>query len=58
MFALLSRVAYEGDAVLGLYSSREAAESAWADFRDADDFGRMVISEFDVDAPATFSFSD
>ncbi len=58
MFALLSRIDYEGDELLGVYSSREAAEAAWAVYviGDEDISGRMVVSEVVLDAPVSYPF--
>ena len=49
---------YEGESTLGVYSSREKAEAAWAaydGFEKEDDHG--VIHEREVDAPAEWVFT-
>ncbi len=41
VYALLWTVAYEGSSLLGVYASREAADAAWAVWRQ----GRVTVSD-------------
>ena len=55
MFVLLHRVAYEGDTLLGVYTTRELAEEAfrvWAEDHGAIYGTEMCVREVGVDAPA------
>lgn len=55
VYVLESRIDYEGGCVLGVYSTREAAEAA-ADAERRRDYGDpqtwYVVHEVEVDAPA------
>lgn len=59
MFILTIRAAYEGETVLGVYSSRELAEAAsdafiverGSELRSSESF---VVREIEVDAPAEY----
>lgn len=59
MFVLLHRIAYEGDILLGVYSTHELAEQAYRDWSAEHLHVRsqeMVIYEAGVDSPAEMRF--
>ena len=61
MFVLTIAADYEGETLLGVYSSRELAEAASQQFlvdteRELCDFEQFVIREVAVDADAEYRF--
>jgi hypothetical protein len=61
MFVLTVAADYEGETLLGVYSTRELAEAASQQFlvdaeRELYEFERFVVREVAVDAPAEYRF--
>lgn len=52
VYVLEGRIDYEGGCVLGVYSTREAAEAAAQADRRGDSHMSYVVHEVGVDAPA------
>jgi hypothetical protein len=61
MFVLTLATDYEGEMLLGVYSSRELAEAASQQFQidieyGPEDYEHFVVREVAVDAPAEYRF--
>ena len=61
MFVLTLATDYEGEILLGVYSSRELAEAASQQFQidtehELEDYEHFVIREVAVDGPAQYHF--
>jgi hypothetical protein len=61
MFVLTVAADYEGETLLGVYSSRELAEAASQQYlvdaeRELYHFEQFVVREVTVDAPAEYRF--
>ena len=52
VYVLEGRIPYEGGCVLGVYSTREAAEAAARAYYRGDSHMSYVVHEVGVDAPA------
>jgi hypothetical protein len=61
MFVLTLAADYEGETLLGVYSSRELAEAASQQYlvdaeRDLPSYEHFVIRDIEVDGPAQYHF--
>lgn len=54
VFVLAEFLPWEGQAVLGCYSTREKAQQAW-DTLDQHELGYLWISKIEIDAPAKYA---
>ena len=54
IFTLLVSYEYEGNSLLGVYSTLEAAEAAWEAWSEGEEYGIKVISRVVLDSPAKF----
>jgi hypothetical protein len=61
MFVLTLAADYEGETLLGVYSSRELAEAASQQYlvdaeRDLPSYEQFVVRDIEVDGPAQYHF--